>query len=359
MDPLGRDQVLALLAAPRGNTPPLYGRQVGDIDLAGHTFDGDADFRGARFARGAHFEGTVFRGAASFSGAVFAGGAYFLAAEFERGGVFSKAAFHQGADFSNSRFADRAYFWRARFRGPADFLNLVVDTAKDAPRGRIFPGEANFSWAWFTGKATFTRAHFHGPVYFWRTLFGSDTLFDSTLFEGKAVFNGTRTEVQLSRHEFSNPALLDELAGRGLLRHDPEEQIVVKDQEGKDQKLTVFFEFAGVSSDRELADKLAALAGVQVSPRERAELERVWEEGSKEMFAVPRGVTFDGAEFKNPDEVEAIQVNVHVPIRPPGNPLDAIDIKPGAYGVSVDVKKLFRTLWAWCGRLYRRLRGRQ
>jgi hypothetical protein len=231
----------------------------------------------------------------------------FQGARFERGVNFSNAVFRGGANFSFCRFRDRAYFWRVRFYGPADFTQALVYAGENAEPDFIFPGEANFSWTWFLDQATFRRMQFHGPAYFWRTLFSAGANFEECTFKAEAKFYGKPGDVQIARAEFSNPALLDALLARGVLAAE-EEMFLQFD----DRKQYLLFLFQDVGSDQELETKLQALQHPQLTPALVDELVTAWRRGARPMFGDPAHVSWRGARFEKPLEVEFLDVGLDI-----------------------------------------------
>lgn len=304
---LTKQQIIGKLSKPyKSSTPPFYGQQIGDVDFSGEVFEGLIDFTGAVFIGEAVFERATFRNKAFFSDTYFKQKARFSGTSFKQGAIFSKTEFQEDADFFASQFAKSAYFWRARFHRSADFMDMLVYPAEVSQPDHIFEGEANFSWAWFKGEAKFTRSQYHGPAYFWRTLFYSKALFDETLFKSKTFFNGVRTEVQVYRDDFKNQEIIDALLEENLLRPDPEGWII--DNEGK--KHPIFLMFNNISSIDQLVERLNNLKKNKLSPDDVTNIKEMWKKGAKKMFSGSSLVSFRGAFFENPEEVQFIGVNL-------------------------------------------------
>jgi hypothetical protein len=76
-------------------------------------------------------------------------------------------------DLSYSQVRGWVYAWRARFQKEAMFRQLLVAPGAGPDRSYVWPGEANFSWAWFQGEARFERCRFEGTMLELRTIPGA------------------------------------------------------------------------------------------------------------------------------------------------------------------------------------------
>jgi uncharacterized protein YjbI with pentapeptide repeats len=278
-----------------------------DVDLRGRSVAAAARYGGTRFLGQVRCDGTRFVESADFSNCVFEQPVTFQGVRFERGVNFTNAVFRGGANFSFCRFRDRAYFWRVRFYGPADFTQALAYAGENAEPDFIFPGEANFSWTWFLDQATFRRMQFHGPAYFWRTLFFAGANFEECTFKAEAKFYGKPGDVQIARAEFSNPALLDALLARGVLAAE-EEMFLQFD----DRKQYLLFLFHDVGSEQELETRLQALQHPQLTPALVDELVTAWRRGARPMFGDPARVSWRGARFEKPLELEFLDVGLDI-----------------------------------------------
>ncbi|MFN8468220.1 MAG: pentapeptide repeat-containing protein [Caldilineaceae bacterium] len=282
--------------------------EQGDVNLRGQAAGAGAAYGGTRFMGRVNAVGCEFGERVDFANCVFEQPVTFHGAQFLRGVNFTNAVFKAPAIFTACRFVDRAYFWRARFHGPADFSQMIVRVDENAAPDFIFPGEANFSWTWFFDQVTFRRAHFHGPAYFWRTLFLAGANFEETRFKGEAQFYGRIGDVQIARNEFSAPTLLDALQAAGVLAGDDEMYLQL---DGRRQYLIFLFQNAG--TEQQLADTLRAMPQPQIPPALVDELLAAWRAGAKPMFSDPVHVSWRGARFEKPAEVEFTEVGLDIP----------------------------------------------
>src|SRR5262249_29661162 len=135
---------------------------------------------------------------------------------------------------------------RSRFDGPVALADATVEVA--APHGpTLYPGEANFSWAFFSAAATFYRTRFSGVAYFWRTVFAADVTFEEAKFDGGVLFSGAEHEVCVAPEDLPDPGLFGRLRAAGLLHPD------------RETTPSRYAQFLGIKSPEQLARRLGEL----------------------------------------------------------------------------------------------------
>lgn len=278
---------------------PFFGQRIGSLDLSGRVLDfclnltgaqvaGPVDLSGAKLLRGfraarARFEGTVRATDAEWQGDI----------------IFSNTAFASAVDLSWTKVRGRIWAWRARFHGEATFFQTVVSPGKEPGTGFVFPGETNFSWAWFWGKASFERMWFQGPAYFWRTRFFDSCSFNECCFSADAAFMGKVSEVCLER-EVIGPDLFARLERAGVLRPGTEEYVVV------DGRKVAATGHLNVNSLQELQ---TATRQAGISEAEQNRVAWFYQQHSGEMFR--KEMSFQRVRIEKPKQVQFMGVNAH------------------------------------------------
>ena len=298
---LDRNAVLQRIHDNPGSHPVFTDQPIGDLDLRGQTLDVPLNLSGARL------EGTV-----DLSGATLKAGLYVAEARFSKpvimsrctvfGDIYAKGAhFVDRFDLSWARCSGRIYGWRARFAKEANFFQLqcgLGDHQSSQP-SYVFPGELNFSWAWFQGPVNFGRCHMNGPVYFWRTRFFDSCSFDEASFAGGATFMGGVSEISLARDELPH-GFFDRLDQAGMLRHDHEEEWIMEDG----RTLTRFAQLRDVNSEQQLQERMQA---TDLSPAERERLLAEYRLHSGPMFV--KSALLTRLRITPPRSVKFIAVN--------------------------------------------------
>jgi hypothetical protein len=252
------------------------GQTLDSLDLRGSVFDAPLNLSGARITGAVDLSQAELRGGLIAHSTHFVGGLAARRCQIHGDVMLAQACFGGPIDLSWTHVQGRVYAWRARFQAEARFRQLIVAPGAGADKSFVWPGEANFSWAWFHGPAQFERCEFNGPAYFWRTRFLQACSFDEASFEADATFMGMPSEVCLSRTElgWANFQRLEDL---GLIRRDDEEVAIIDGQER-----AMFGQLAGVHSVQELHQRMDA---VDLAPRDRMVLEAQFRRHSGPMFA--------------------------------------------------------------------------
>jgi hypothetical protein len=259
------------------------------------------------------FYGHVFKDPARFDNVVFEDEVDFSHATFERGASFNGTLFRKGASFRMSTVKDKIWFWNARFKGPANFHNFLVVKDPDAPAGRLFPGEANFSWARFYDEAVFKWARFGGKTFFWRTLFYQNVDFEGAVFgEDGAIFCGTKSEVQIPA-QVIDADKLELLTQKGILRPDVESPTFK--YPGRSEVYSLYLFAEEIKSFDQFFASVEALESNPLSPEEMRSVERYWLEGAQPMFRRPDLVSLHNIEFARPAAIELINLNLPMETR--------------------------------------------
>jgi hypothetical protein len=281
-----------------GGAAVRQGQRLDGLDLHGRVVEAPLNLSGARFDGLVDLTQAELRGGLLAAKTWFGGGLNARRSVVSGEVLLSNACFSGPVDLSYSQVRGRVYAWRARFQKEATFRQMIVSPSAGRDRSFVFPGETNFSWAWFQSQARFERCRFEGPVYFWRTRFFGLCAFDETSFEQDATFMGLPCEVSLCRNELGW-SLFSRLEDLGLIQRDDEEVAVVDGRE-----LAIFGQLANVPSHQELAQRMAA---VGLSAPEQARLMGAYLEQAGPMFA--RSASLQRLRILQPRQVKFIAVS--------------------------------------------------
>lgn len=291
------DEILQSMHASGGG--PIYsGQSLDGLDLHGRVIDTPLNLSGARITGPVNLAEAELRGGLIANRTFFDGGLNTHRSVIEGDVQLSHARFGGPVDMSYTHVRGRVYAWRARFFAEATFRQLTVSPGTGIDKSFIWPGELNFSWAWFHGMAQFERCYLEGPVYFWRTRFLDACSFDETSFGLDATFMGMPSEVCLAREELGWD-FFQRLQDLGLILYDDEEVSVV---DGRN--CPMFGTLADVKSIQELHQRMEALG---LLPDERQALEKQFQRHIGPMFA--KMASMQRLRIVQPRQVKFIAVN--------------------------------------------------
>jgi len=278
---------------------PFLGQRIGSLDLRGHVLDFCLNLTGARIVGPVDLSGAKLLHGFRASRAFFESPLRATDAEWHGDIIFSNTTFASAVDLSWTKVRGRIWAWRARFHGDATFFQTVVSPGGEEGTGFVFPGETNFSWAWFWGKASFERTLFQGPAYFWRTRFFDDCSFNDCCFSQDAAFMGKVSEVCLAR-DVMGWDLFARLESAGLLRPGTEEYVII---DGRKVPAT------GHLNVNSLQELQIATGQAGLSEAEQNRVAWLFQQHSGEMFE--KEMSFQRVRIVKPRQVQFMGVNAH------------------------------------------------
>lgn len=276
---------------------PFFGQRIGGLDLRGRALDFCLNLTGARIAGPVDLSDAKLHRGFRAARAFFEGPLRVTGAEWHGDIIFSNTTFASTVDLSWTKVHGRIWAWRARFKGDTTFFQTVVSPGGEQGTGFVFPGETNFSWAWFWGKASFERMWFQGPAYFWRTRFFENCSFNECCFFQDAAFMGKVSEVCLTRDEIGAD-FFTRLESAGLLRPGTEEYIII---DGRKVPAT------GHLNVNSLQDLQISMSQAGLSEAEQNRLAWFYQQHSGLMFG--KEMSFQRVRIEKPKQVQFMGVN--------------------------------------------------